>query len=69
MWAGNLLFNIGAYSDAIKTYSNANGISRNPDILLLRAKCYIVQKDLNFALDDLDRIIDLTVSTELRDSA
>lgn len=59
LWAGNLLFNIEAYADAIKTYSNVSGIANKPDILLLRAKCYIVFKELNCALEDMDRIIEL----------
>ncbi|KAL4437922.1 hypothetical protein ABPG74_001093 [Tetrahymena malaccensis] len=66
LWSGNLLFNIGEFDDAIKTYSNANGINRNADILLLRAKCYIAYKELNYALQDMDRIIELqTEKTEM----
>lgn len=59
LWAGNMLFNIEAYSDAIKTYSNVSGITSKPDILLLRSKCYIVFKELNCALEDMDKIISL----------
>ncbi|EGR34644.1 hypothetical protein IMG5_005100 [Ichthyophthirius multifiliis] len=59
LWAGNLLFNIGAYEDAIKAYSHVNNISKNCDILLLRAKCYMVFKELNSALEDMEKIIEL----------
>ena len=64
LWAGNLLFNIGAFDDAIKAYSHANDINKNSDILLLRAKCYMVFKELNSALEDMDRMIELDCSNE-----
>ncbi len=64
LWAGNLLFNIGAYEDAIKAYSHVNNISKNCDILLLRAKCYMVFKELNSALEDMEKIIELNANNE-----
>jgi tetratricopeptide (TPR) repeat protein len=54
-----LLFNIGAFDDAIKAYSHANNINKNSDILLLRAKCYMVFKELNSALEDMEKMIEL----------
>ena len=29
IWAGHLLFHIGAYDDACKAYSNINNIAKN----------------------------------------
>ena len=54
MWAGNLLFNTGAFEDAAKAYSNSENIKKDEILLLLRAKCYIVLKELNAALADLN---------------
>ncbi len=34
IWAGHLLFCIGAYQDAAKAYSNINNIQKNPKVLL-----------------------------------
>jgi tetratricopeptide (TPR) repeat protein len=60
LWAGNLLFNIGAFEDAVKAYSHANNINKNEKILLIRAKCYMILKELNSALSDMSRIIEIT---------
>jgi len=57
LWVGNLLFNIGEYPDAIKTYSYAIGEDKDCEILLLRTKCFIISKELNLALEDLEKII------------
>ena len=52
--AGNMLFHIGAYDDAIKAYSNVPITTKNSrEVLYLRSKCYIILKELNNALVDL----------------
>ena len=60
LWAGNLLFNIGAVEDAVKAYSHIENLNNNPDFLLLRCKCYIYLKELNSGLNDMQKIIDLS---------
>ena len=59
MWAGNLLFNSGAYEDAIKAYSHSDLINEDETLLYLRAKCFLVLKDVNAANEDFNRIIGL----------
>ena len=59
IWAGHLLFCIGAYQDAAKAYSNINNIQKNPKILLERAKCYIAYKDVSSAMQDLKSILEV----------
>jgi tetratricopeptide (TPR) repeat protein len=59
IWAGHLLFCIGAYQDAAKAYSNINNIQKNPKVLLERAKCYIAYKDVSSAVQDLKYILDI----------
>jgi tetratricopeptide (TPR) repeat protein len=58
IWAGHLLFYIGAYQDAAKAYSNINNIQKNPKVLLERAKCYLAYKDVSSAVQDLKMILD-----------
>ena len=60
LWAGNLLFNIGAYDNAVKAYSHSNEMNSNCELLQLRAQCYIILKELNSALSDLSKIIEMT---------
>ena len=56
-----MLFHIGAYDDAIKAYSNISITTKNVNqILYLRAKCYIILKELNNAIIDLEKIFELT---------
>ncbi|EGR32790.1 hypothetical protein IMG5_070720, partial [Ichthyophthirius multifiliis] len=59
LWSGNLLFNIGAFEDAIKAYSNINGINKNEEYLLLRIKCYFAMKDLTSTIEDIDSLLQL----------
>lgn len=59
IWAGHLLFCIGAYQDAAKAYSNINNIQKNPKILIERAKCYIAYKDVSSAMQDLKLILEV----------
>jgi tetratricopeptide (TPR) repeat protein len=59
LWAGNLLFNTGALEDAVRAYSNSETVTRSERLLALRAKCNIVLKELNAALSDLNRLVDL----------
>lgn len=59
--AGNILFHIGAYDDAIKAYSGeVLSVKNTKDVLYLRAKCHIILKELNNALNDLDKIYEVT---------
>ena len=60
LWAGNLLFNIGAHDNAVKAYSHSAEIVSSTQLMTLRAHCYIILKELNSALMDLTRIIELT---------
>lgn len=45
--------NTGSYMDAVIAYSNASDILNNCESLIMRYKCYIIEKELNLALDDL----------------
>jgi len=53
LWAGNLLFNIGAVEDAVKAYSHIENLCSNSDLLLLRCKCHIYLKELTSGLNDM----------------
>ena len=57
IWAGNLLFNTGAFNDAVSAYSNTDDINENVKTLILRAKCYMLIKELNQALEDFQQIV------------
>lgn len=57
IWAGHLLFYIGA-EDAVKAYSNINNINKNTEVLLYRAKCYLHFKDVVNTLANLKLILD-----------
>ena len=59
LWAGNLLFSTGAYEDAARAYSNSESINKSEKLLCLRAKCYLTVKELNLALSDLNKLVDL----------
>lgn len=58
IWAGHLLFYIGATEDAAKAYSNISNISKNPEVLLFRAKCYLCSKNVIDTLSNLKQILD-----------
>ncbi len=66
IWAGHLLFCIGAYQDAAKAYSNINNIQKNPKVLLERAKCYISIKDVSSASLDLQSILDVQSDSKIK---
>ena len=57
-WAGNLLMNTGAFEDAVIAYSNSQNKEGEISIesLIFRAKCYIILKELNLAINDLYKI-------------
>jgi len=65
LWAGNLLFCTGAYEDAVKAYSNSETIKDSENLLALRVKCNIVLKELNLALTDLDRLLELKTANNI----
>lgn len=46
IWAGHLLFYIRAYEDANKAYSNINNVNKNFEVLLYKAKCFLIGKDV-----------------------
>ncbi|CAD8205734.1 unnamed protein product [Paramecium octaurelia] len=60
LWAGNLLFHLGAHGTAIKTYSHSPDLQNDVQLLSYRAMCFIIEKDLNNALIDLSRVYELT---------
>lgn len=53
IWAGHLLFFIGATEDAAKAYSNINNINQNFEVLFYRAKCYMSSKDVISTITNL----------------
>ena len=57
IWAGHLLFYIGAYEDAAKAYSNISNISKNFEVLFYRTKCYLTCKDVLNALSNLKQML------------
>ena len=65
LWAGNLLFNTGAFEDAAKAYSNSETIQKSENLLVLRARCYIALKELNPALNDLNRLVEISSNPNL----
>ena len=65
LWAGNLLFNTGAFEDAAKAYSNSETIKKSENLLLLRTKCYIALKELNSGLTDLNRLVEISSNPNL----
>lgn len=58
VYAGNLFFHIGAYEDAVRAYSH--NIEVNVQALYLRARCYVILKELNNAMQDLQSIYEHT---------
>ncbi|KAM3146723.1 hypothetical protein pb186bvf_001253 [Paramecium bursaria] len=58
--AGNMFFIIGAYDDAIKSFSQVLITEKNTTILYQRARCYLVLKELNDSMADLQKIYELT---------
>jgi len=65
LWAGNLLFCTGAYEDAVKAYSNSETLNDSESLLALRVKCNIILKELNLALNDLDRLLELKTGNNI----
>eukprot|EP01017_Pseudomicrothorax_dubius_P034550 TRINITY_DN4753_c0_g4_i2.p1 TRINITY_DN4753_c0_g4~~TRINITY_DN4753_c0_g4_i2.p1 ORF type:complete len:1181 (-),score=268.49 TRINITY_DN4753_c0_g4_i2:134-3676(-) len=57
--AGNLLFCATIYDEACKMYSRVPDLAMNIEILYLRVRTYIKMKELNAALEDLNRVIEL----------
>ncbi|CAD8070155.1 unnamed protein product [Paramecium primaurelia] len=60
LWAGNLSFHLGSHLNAIKTYSHSPELQNNVQLLSYRAMCFIIEKDLNNAFVDLNRIYEIT---------
>ena len=57
----NIYFFVGAYEDAIKLYTNLLITSKNQkEILVMRNNCYMIVKELNNALSDMDKIIKIS---------
>lgn len=59
VWAGHLLFFIGAYEDAAKAYSNINNVNKNFEVLLYKAKCYLTCKDVLNTLANLKLMLEI----------
>jgi hypothetical protein len=59
IWAGHLLFQIGAFDDACKAYSNISNITKNPEALLYRAMCNLTLKDIVSTVSNLKLILDI----------
>lgn len=59
VWAGHLLFYIGAYEDAAKAYSNINNINKNFDVLFCRVKCYLTCKDVLNTIGNLKLMLEV----------
>ena len=57
IWAGHLLFKIGACDDAAKAYSNINNINKNFEVLFYRTKCYLACKDVISAISNLKMML------------
>ncbi|CAD8173712.1 unnamed protein product [Paramecium octaurelia] len=55
---GNLFFQIGAYEDAIQSYSNSISSEKSLQVLYYRAKTYILIKELNSSMLDLQKIVE-----------
>ncbi len=60
-----MLFNTGAYEDAAKAYSNSENIGKSEKLLQLRSRCNIILKELNLALGDLGKLIDLKTANTM----
>ncbi len=65
IWAGHLLFYIGACEDACKAYSNVNNISKNPEVLGYRAMCNLSSKDVISTVTNLKLILEIKYSNEV----
>jgi tetratricopeptide (TPR) repeat protein len=59
VWAGHLLFFIGAFEDAAKAYSNINNVNKNFEVLLYKAKCYLTCKDVLNTLANLKLMLEI----------
>ena len=66
LWAGNLLFNTGAYKDAAKAYSNSESINKSEKLLRLRSRCNLILKELNAALADLTRLVEMKTNNNIQ---
>ena len=65
IWAGHLLFYIGACEDACKAYSNVNNISKNPEVLSYRAMCNLSSKDVISTVSNLKMMLEIKYSNEV----
>jgi tetratricopeptide (TPR) repeat protein len=65
IWSGHLLFYIGVYEDAAKAYSNINNINKNFEVLLFRAKCYLISKDVLNTLTNLKLMLEVKTDDKI----
>lgn len=65
IWAGHLLFFIGASEDAAKAYSNINNINKNFEVLFYRAKCYLNSKDVISTISNLKQMLDIQYDNQI----
>lgn len=52
-----MLYITGSLEDAIKAYSNANDLKKEPKALYSRAKCYLCVGNIEKALEDLEEAL------------
>ena len=60
LWAGHFLINDGAYALATQAYTNSMNIKYKEIILIHRAKSNIMARELNAALEDLEKITEIS---------
>ena len=60
LWAGHFLINDGAYALATKAYTNSMNIKYKESIIIHRAKSNIMARELNAALEDLEKVTEMS---------
>lgn len=60
IYAGNLLMTTGSYEDATKAFTNADNIKKSPLALYQRARCYVALTKTKEALNDLNKVVELS---------
>lgn len=66
LWAGNFFMNDGAYALAAQAYTNSMSLKYKESILICRAKSNIMARELNAALDDLEKITEISQNNKAR---
>lgn len=66
LWAGHFLINDGAYALATQAYTNSMHIKHKENLLVCRAKSNIMARELNAALDDLEKILEISKNSKAK---